>query len=196
MEEAWGDIAGFPTYEISTLGNIRNKKTKHMLSPNISQRGYKYVCLWKDGKHVTKYIHKTMGETFLPNPENKPMVNHKNGNKLANVITNLEWSTYSENNKHAYDTGLKIISDKVRETARRMGTSDAAKQAAYNRHPNVLIVETGEIFESHIEVANLLGCKPPSVRRCLIGDQVTCMGLHLEYTYDPPTKTKKEKKIV
>lgn len=64
--------------------------------------GYKQVNI--DGQ--LKYIHRLVAEQFIPNPKRKPQVNHKDGNKLNNSITNLEWVTISENIKHAFDTGL------------------------------------------------------------------------------------------
>lgn len=97
-------------------------------------------------------------------------------------------STYAENNEHAYRTGLKKVSDKVRENARRMANDPKTRQAAFDRHPNIRIIETGEVFESNIAVARALNVKAPNVYNCLYGKQKTCGGCHLEYTEDPPTK--------
>lgn len=190
MEEVWKDFVDISGYEISTCGNARNKKTGHILRQATSGRGYRYIVPYVNGKHITKYIHKSMGEAFIPNPENKPRVNHKDGNKLNNVISNLEWVTYSENNKHAYDTGLKVVSDKVRAAARKMALSEKTRQAAYDRHPNIRIIETGEVFESNIEVARTLGIKPSGVYQCLYGKKPSCGGVHLEYTNNLPTSKK------
>lgn len=180
-KEIWKDIAECPKYQASTFGNIRNKETGTILKPGTSGWGYLQVNLYYNSKSHTRYIHKLVAETFIPNPENKPEVNHENGIKTDNSVTNLCWATYGENEKHAYDTGLKSISDNVRNNARKMGTSQKTRQAAYDRHPNIRIVETGEIFESNKDVADHLGCKPPSVHACLYGKQKTCMGHHLEY---------------
>jgi len=69
----------------------------------------------KEGKGRNMFIHRLMCETFLPNPENKPMVNHKDGNKLNNKLNNLEWVTAAENNKHAIDTGLSNPGEHTRK---------------------------------------------------------------------------------
>lgn len=180
MEEIWKDVDGFSNYEISSHGRVRNKTTEQILKPRLSEWGYEQVCLYKE-KHNWRYIHKLVAEAFIPNPDNKPRVNHINGIKTENHIDNLEWCTVSENNQHAYDTGLKVVSDNVRESARKMGLSQKTRKAAHNRHPKIRIVETGEIFDANIDVANRIGSKVQNVWACLHGEQKTCGGYHLEY---------------
>lgn len=69
--------------------------------------GYDTLCLNKDGKFKTMTAHRLIAKAFIPNPENKPAINHKNGIKDDNRVENLEWCTGSENIQHAFDTGLK-----------------------------------------------------------------------------------------
>lgn len=94
--------------ECSIKGRFLTIRKRRVLKTRINERGYVKVSLQtKDGqKHFP--IHRLLAKTFIPNPENKPMVNHINGNKLDNSLENLEWSTASENEKHAYDNGLKF----------------------------------------------------------------------------------------
>lgn len=78
-----------------------------ILRPNKIKNGYLIVHLSKDNVETAFYIHVLVAQQFIPNPKNLPIVNHKNGDKSKCCASNLEWSTYSTNNQHAYDTGLK-----------------------------------------------------------------------------------------
>jgi len=89
-------------YEISSLGRIKNKKGK-ILKQSDNGKGYKKVSLSGIGQ---KYIHRLVAQYFLTNPENKRTVNHIDGNKSNNNVSNLEWATYSENQIHAKNSGL------------------------------------------------------------------------------------------
>jgi hypothetical protein len=82
-------------YEISSLGNIRNFKTKRILKINNKKDGYSNICL--NGK--TFVVHRLVAIAFIPNNDKKRTVNHINGNKHDNYVGNLEWATYSENLK-------------------------------------------------------------------------------------------------
>ncbi len=92
-----------PNYAITEQGEVYNNKTKRYLKHSTSNTGY--LTVYVDGKN--RLLHRLLAETFIPNPDNLPCVNHKDGNKLNNDLSNLEWCTYSHNNKHAYKTGLK-----------------------------------------------------------------------------------------
>ena len=72
----------------------------------ISKTGYCNIELHKDGKPIMKYVHRLVAEAFVPNPDCKPQVNHKDGDKLNNHFSNLEWVTASENQRHAIGKGL------------------------------------------------------------------------------------------
>lgn len=107
----WKSIAD--GYEVETSGQVRSLKsgTPQILKPRFSNSGYLYVGLWIDGVQKNRFIHKLVAQAFLPNPLNLPEVNHINGVKSDNRVENLEWCTRSENNCHAYATGLKRGSD-------------------------------------------------------------------------------------
>lgn len=105
-------IKGFENYAVDNQGNVFSfpKKTRkgiRVLKYNIVNHGYAMVDLCKDGRVKRFLVHRLIAETLLPNPNNKPQVNHKNGNKLDNRIENLEWNTRSENQKHAIEIGLR-----------------------------------------------------------------------------------------
>lgn len=99
-------IKNHGNYLISYEGEVISFKSNKTLKHSISNTGY--LTVFVDGKN--RLLHRLLAETFIPNPNNLPCVNHKDGNKLNNSLDNLEWCTYSHNNKHAYKTGLKTYS--------------------------------------------------------------------------------------
>ncbi|MEB9013982.1 HNH endonuclease [Bacillus cereus] len=108
--EVWKDLKDVvecgDNYEVSTLGNIRNKVTLRVLKP-YTMKGYKRIKISKDNKKKSYLLHRLVALTFIDNPSNHPEVNHKDGNKNNNTLTNLEWCTRTDNLKHAYATNLK-----------------------------------------------------------------------------------------
>lgn len=105
--ENWKDVVDYEgIYEVSDMGIIRRKLTKRELKSRIDMYGYKRVTLSKNSKGKTIFIHRIVALAFLDNPHNKPQVNHIDGDKLNNTISNLEWCTQKENMKHANDNGL------------------------------------------------------------------------------------------
>lgn len=100
-------------YLVSDYGIVINKLTRKKMKPFLAgpPPGYHYVLLSIDGKKYSRSIHRLVANAFLENPNDLPVVNHKNGegtNRYNNRVTNLEWSTYSYNNLHAYNTSLNI----------------------------------------------------------------------------------------
>ena len=111
----YSSIQGYDDYIIDTDGNIFSFKLDRMLIKTISTKGYHMVTLNKDGYKKSYPTHRLVAMTFLPNPDNKPQVNHIDGNKANNSLSNLEWVTGSENVRHAVKMGLR---DKAHEKAR------------------------------------------------------------------------------
>ena len=101
------DIKGYEgLYQIDENGNVYSFYKNRFLKPAPTSWGYLTVELFKNGKGKTHKIHRMVAEAFIPNIDNKPLINHKDGNKQNNHFKNLEWCTYSENLKHAWDMGL------------------------------------------------------------------------------------------
>ena len=105
-------INGIETqYAISNKGNVRNSNTGKILRPEVSNCGYlrvgMYYVKYNKRYHIHGSVHRLVAIAFIPNPDNLPEVNHKDGNKTHNWVENLEWSSSSDNDYHAYATGLK-----------------------------------------------------------------------------------------
>ncbi len=101
-------------YEIDEYGNVfsilqSSSRRKRQLSDYSNNLGYRKVNLYDmNGKCSKRYVHRLVAEAFIPNPNNKPNVNHIDGNKQNNNVENLEWCTQSENIKHTYDVGGRL----------------------------------------------------------------------------------------
>lgn len=120
-EEIWKAIPGFEgLYEASTLGRIKTlqkswnvgrggviTRREKVLTPIFDKDGYCKVSLYKNNRKKQKSVHRLVAQAFIPNLDNKPHVNHKDGDKTNNRADNLEWVTPAENVHHSIDTGLR-----------------------------------------------------------------------------------------
>lgn len=119
MQEIWKDIEGYEgLYQISNTGKIKslkryknNHNKKQLVKEKIrkqiiSKTGYYTCMLYKNGNKKLLKVHRLIAQAFIPNPNNYPIINHINGNKLDNNILNLEWCDYSHNNKEAHRLDL------------------------------------------------------------------------------------------
>ena len=128
MQEIWKDIKGFENkYQVSNLGNIKslsrtlptnnqygNKSKRNvktiLLKPyprNCKATNHLVVTLYKNKQKKLYWVHRLVAEAFIPNPQNYPYINHKDGNPENNCVNNLEWCTIQMNTQHAYDLGLE-----------------------------------------------------------------------------------------
>ena len=101
------DIKGFEgLYSITDDGKVYSHRYGDYVKTCLKPNGYVYIGFYVSGAITYNRVHRLVAEAFIPNPFNKPYVNHVNGCKSDNRVENLEWVTASENNKHAYSTGL------------------------------------------------------------------------------------------
>ena len=99
-------IAGFTNYKISIDGRVFGTRSGIWIKPNLSDTGYLRVSLYGPHGFKTRFIHKLVAAAWVGPHQDDMVVNHKDGNKLNNHASNLEWATHSENSQHARDAGL------------------------------------------------------------------------------------------
>lgn len=102
----WRVVASHPAYEVSEDGRLR--KGSKEIKPKLDRYGYVHVAVWKEGKRSMKYMHRLVAEAWLGASKGRS-VNHIDGNKLNNTISNLEYVTRAENNRHAMEHGLNRL---------------------------------------------------------------------------------------
>lgn len=112
QNEIWKDVVGYETlFSVSNLGNVRSKRTNRILKQHLNKQGRFAIATkigGRKGLDLCFKVHRLVATAFIPNPNNKPTVNHTDGNKINNCADNLEWATHSENIQHAWDNGLIV----------------------------------------------------------------------------------------
>ena len=164
MKELWRPIKNHPQYICSSLCRVKNTKTGKIHNGSINNKGYMRFDLCENGKRFVINAHRLMAETFIPNPQEKPFVNHIDGNKTNNSLNNLEWCTQKENMRHAYDV-----------LHANFGSNRKA----------VYCVETGFIYKSPSFVA-MMFCLPLksaslNIWRCCAGERKSAYGYHWKF---------------
>ena len=168
MQENWKDVVGYEGYyKVSDKGRVMTVAREFIKSNGrkcivkeqiLSQgvvRGYKCVDLKVSGNRKTMRVHRLVAMAFIGEP-NKEMVNHKDGNKTNNILSNLEWATRSENELHAYNTGLKKSTDLHKS---RTSESNKARRALSDE--TIRYIRSSEL--SQYKLADELGISRASV---------------------------------
>ncbi len=150
--EYWVTENGIVYSMINNAGNKR--KEPRQLTSNLGRDGYLWVGLKGSNKRMKK-IHRLVAETFIPNPIGKPVVNHIDGNKQNNEVTNLEWVTYSENAQHAIATGLLVPAQGETHHSAKLSDSEtrALIQGTLDGFTNE---ELGEVYNLHPRYVSLI----------------------------------------
>lgn len=160
IDEIWKNIVEYEgVYQISNKGNVRNTRTGRKLKVFNTGLGYMGVNLCLYGKYKTYLIHRLVGVHFVPNPYNKPEVNHIDEDKVNNNADNLEWCTRKENINH--------------------GTRNT--RASKNISKKVICLETGKVFDSVTACAKYYDVSPPMLSMVLRNKRKNNLGVTLKY---------------
>lgn len=183
-EEIWKDLIGFDRpYQISNYGNVKcleytkidiigrkQYRPEHYLSLITHSSGYIIVNIRKDNKSITKRVHRLVAEAFLENPNNKPVVDHIDGNKTNNKVSNLRWSTYQENTLNP-NTFNKAKISLIKSIKSRI-------KPVYKLDSNYKVLEK---FDSAEDAAKAMNCSSVFIHRCCTISTRTAKGFHWSY---------------
>ena len=175
IKEVWKDIEGYEElYQISNFGNVKSLHFNHssyskLLTNRIVNEGYCQVVLYKNKIRKAFYIHVLVANAFIPNPLNLPEVNHKDGNKINNHISNLEWVTSQENSIHAVETGLRTV-PKGSEHYR------SKKINQFDKSRNFI-----KTWDSMCEISRVLGYATSNIFKCCNNQIKSAYGYIWEY---------------
>lgn len=166
--EIWRDIKGFEgLYQISNYGKVKNVKTNRFLKTYKKSNNYLGVTLYKNNKVYYLSVHRLVAITFIPNPENKPCVGHKDCNRSNNKVENLYWCTYAENNNHPITRLARSNTLK----GKRPLTKNQPKQIKQYSKQGVLI----RIWESATEIGKN-GFNRGNIQACCYGKRKSADG--------------------
>lgn len=177
MEEIWKDVPGYEgLYKVSSLGRVMSVSYNRTNRPAIrvlraDRLGYLVVTLHNNNHSKTFKVHRLVAIAFIPNPECFPCVNHKDEDKMNNNINNLEWCSYSYNNKYG-NRPRKVLN------AHKAKKSSKAERAVVKLDTNGAVLEE---FSSISEAARIIGIARESVRDAVRGKSKTCVGYIWRY---------------
>ena len=171
----WKDVKGYEgIYKISDTGILMNQSGK-VLKPGDNGRGYASAYLWKNRKKQKHYVHRIVAMAFIPNPENKPFINHKDNNPSNNSVDNLEWCTPKENFDWMKMQGRNKRTEKWLENLHKAQKRDYKAVKGTN-------IKTGEVlYFEYLNSVRKSGFQPSSVCICCKGKISQHAGYRWEY---------------
>lgn len=171
--EVFVDVVENPNYQVSNHGQLLNKKTGKIVQGSFTNKGYIRARLnWDNGNSRTYAIHRLIAHAFYALDKVDDLdVNHINGDKSNNNLSNLEWCTRSENMKHAYSTGLAVMSNEAKIHHR---------DARRNYCQPVRCIETGDVYIDAKVASRYLGVNYNDIRKVTRGEREQAKGYHFE----------------
>ena len=170
--EMWKDIQDYEgLYQISNLGNVRSIK-RGIVTGDVIKGGYRRIPLYKDGKHKRFMIHKLVAKAFVENIDNKPEIDHIDGNPLNNMATNLRWCSHRENLNNPITRQRKRIAAQGNYMTGRFG-------ALHHNSKRVKCIETNFVYGGIAEAERITGIRHISNVCC--GARKTAGGYHWQY---------------
>ena len=160
----------FPNYGVTTDGKVYNLKTHKQKKSRIGDQGYEFVTLYKNNKSKRRTVHRLVALQYIPNPDNLPEINHKDGNKLNNIVENLEWCDHSYNIQHVWDTGL-LTNTEQRVQKLRNYNKEIHKYGLNYQAKRVQCIETLEIFDSITRAEHYYNITPGAITLVCTGRQ-------------------------
>lgn len=180
----WKKIGEFRDFLISSNGKCFSLKTKKMLKPQKYPNGYLFYAFKINGKQYTRLIHRLIAKAFIPNPQNKPQIDHINTIKTDNRIENLRWVNQSENNLNSITRAKRLQtlknSDKIKHNLRK-ATEAAAIKNKKQVYQYTLDGKLISIYSSIIEAAKNNNCFPQNITACCKGRKKTVKGYIWRY---------------
>ena len=178
----WRDCSIYPEwYSVSSDGQVLSKRSGKCLKPKKSKTGYLRVVLSYRGETKTCFIHRLVALAFIPNPENKLTVNHKDEIKTNNCVENLEWATNKEQN--VYGTRLERARKNTNYKARNIDYFVVASKHDYTlqkmcNRKKVKVIKDGKewIFNSQKQASEFTNVSKGKVSQCVLGNKKSCKG--------------------
>lgn len=183
--EQWKDIQGYDgLFQISNLGNVKRKQKTYFCGNNTKRvleerliigeqvKGYRRVALWNNKKYKRVFVHRLVAQAFIPNPDDKPEIDHVDGNPLNNKVDNLRWCNHTENLNNPITLKRKSIAAKGNHMTGRFG-------ALHHNSKKVKCIETNSVYGGIAEAERITGIR--HISNVCRGVRQTAGGYHWQY---------------